>query len=287
MLDELRSFILFAEEGSIQAAARRLPLTQPAVSRQIQRLEQMVGAALLDRRQKPPALTRAGMDVLARAREILAGVEEIKALGETAQPAGTFRLGLVNGLHHPLLSRAVAAVATQFPGVSVLLKSGWSGELAEQLRLGQLDAAILLGDGSRLHDVRKLGDEKLAIIRAAEPSYNQGKSCEERWILSPPPCAARQALAAKLARKGRPLIVAAEVEDPILQAGLVREGLGLGLMPRRLLTGDTPTGIIAARDPADDLCLDLLSLRSPHLGPLAKVADVIDVRLGALVGSDE
>ncbi|TGR90558.1 LysR family transcriptional regulator, partial [bacterium M00.F.Ca.ET.191.01.1.1] len=39
MLEELRTLVLFAEEGSIQSVARRLPLTQPAVTRQMQRLE--------------------------------------------------------------------------------------------------------------------------------------------------------------------------------------------------------------------------------------------------------
>ena len=51
MLDELRTFVLFTEEGSVQKVAQRLPLTQPAVSRQIQRLEQALGVQLLDRRR--------------------------------------------------------------------------------------------------------------------------------------------------------------------------------------------------------------------------------------------
>ncbi|TKB38974.1 MAG: LysR family transcriptional regulator, partial [Mesorhizobium sp.] len=68
MLEELKTLALFAEEGSIQKVAQRLPLTQPAVTRQIQRLEEMLGTELLDRRLKPSRLTPAGVEVLARGK---------------------------------------------------------------------------------------------------------------------------------------------------------------------------------------------------------------------------
>ncbi|MFD2056319.1 LysR family transcriptional regulator [Mesorhizobium calcicola] len=98
MLEELRTLVLFAEEGSIQKVARRLPLTQPAVTRQIQRLEDMLATTLLDRRQKPPRLTQAGLDVLARGRDILASVEALKSFVGSAEPEGVLRLGLAHGL---------------------------------------------------------------------------------------------------------------------------------------------------------------------------------------------
>lgn len=124
MIEELRTFVLFAEEGSIQKVAQRLPLTQPAVSRQIQRLEQTLGAKLLDRRQKPPALTPTGLEVLARSREILDGFTRLKAIAITPEPEGVFRLGLVNGLAHHSLAERITAVIARFPRVSLRLKSG-------------------------------------------------------------------------------------------------------------------------------------------------------------------
>jgi len=52
MLEELRTLVLFAEEGSIQKVAQRLPLTQPAVTRQMQRLEDMLATTLLSLRRQ-------------------------------------------------------------------------------------------------------------------------------------------------------------------------------------------------------------------------------------------
>ena len=274
MFEELRAFILFGEEGSIQKVAQRLPLTQPAVSRQIQRLEQALGLTLLDRRQKPPAITPIGAAVLARGRDILDAVEEMKALDRSREPEGVFRLGLVNGLSHARLAEALVAAMGRFPSVSLRLKSGWSSDLAEQHRLGHLDVAVILSDGSRLDDAEQIGTERLIAIganRPAVPPAGAGRG----WVLSPEGCDARHALAARLAQSNRPMIIAAEVEHPGLQMGLVREGIGLGLIPKRLLEREPPQGVTEIDAFGGELRFDVLMLRSPHLGALRKVADAI------------
>jgi DNA-binding transcriptional LysR family regulator len=272
MIEELRTFVLFAEEGSIQKVAQRLPLTQPAVSRQIQRLEQALGVQLLDRRQKPPKLTPTGVDVLARSHEILDGFTRLKAIATTPEPEGVFRLGLVNGLAHHSLAEHIAAVIARFPHVSLRLKSGWSADLAEQHRLGLLDAAILLSDRSRFYDADPIGEEELVTI-ASPALIARGDPQQSSWVLSPEPCDARRRLAGRLAEQGRALLVAAEIEDAGLQMGLVRQGLGLGLFPKRLLDRTKPEGIEPVEVACANLKLDVLMVRSPHLGSMAKVAD--------------
>jgi DNA-binding transcriptional LysR family regulator len=59
-VEDVRTFVAAAEAGSISAAARELHLTQPAASRRIQRLEDALGAPLIDRRKRPFTLTDAG-----------------------------------------------------------------------------------------------------------------------------------------------------------------------------------------------------------------------------------
>jgi DNA-binding transcriptional LysR family regulator len=63
MLDEIRTFVVLAETGSLQRAAERLFLTPSAVTRQIQRLEGVLKTPLLDRRVKPGRITREGRAV--------------------------------------------------------------------------------------------------------------------------------------------------------------------------------------------------------------------------------
>ena len=101
MLGEMRAFSIFAEVGSVQAAAARLYLTQSAVTRQIKRLEQELGTPLLDRRFKPPILTPAGSTVLERSRDILQQVApesmSVHVFANTAIATGVFRAKGIEG----------------------------------------------------------------------------------------------------------------------------------------------------------------------------------------------
>src|ERR1700754_4329715 len=144
MLDELRTFVLLAEEGSIQRVAERLPLTQPAVTRQIQRLESVLNLELLDRRQKPPRLTPAGVEVLSRSRDILAAYADLLALGKRTEPDGLLRIGVANGLADDRFATVISDIRRRFPRVSLRLMTGWSQDLSEKLRRGFIDAAVLL-----------------------------------------------------------------------------------------------------------------------------------------------
>ncbi len=287
MIEELRTFVLFAEEGSVQKVAQRLPLTQPAVSRQIQRLEQALGVQLLDRRQKPPKLTPMGHEVLARSRDILDAVKDLKAIATVAEPEGVFRLGLVNGLAHDRLAGNIAAVIARFPRLSLRLTSGWSNELAEEHRLGRLEAAIILSDGSRFYGAERIGREELVVVGSRDSAASSARQALTSWVLSPEPCDARRSLAARLAQQNRPLVVVAEIEHAGLQMALVRDGLGLGLMPKRFIERHRHEGIVEIDAIGGSLNLEVLMLRSPHLGPMTKVADTIAAEIRNFVAGQD
>lgn len=86
-LPDIKVFIAFAETGSINRAALRLGLTQPATTRRIQNFEAlMAGTSLLDRRVKPAILTPAGRRVLAHCQRVLKAVAELEPT-ERATPA--------------------------------------------------------------------------------------------------------------------------------------------------------------------------------------------------------
>src|SRR5206468_10026554 len=99
MLDEMRTFVVLAESGSLQRAAQRLFLTPSAVTRQIQRLEAALKMPLLDRRVKPGRITREGRAVLDGGRNMLRIMDDLKASGaKDAEPSGIFRVGLSNAV---------------------------------------------------------------------------------------------------------------------------------------------------------------------------------------------
>jgi len=99
-LQEIEAFVALAETGSVNRAALRLHLTQPATTRRVQNFEAaMGGSALLDRSVKPPALTPAGRQALESCRRVLKAVRDLQACGsEAGEPAGELRIGIAHGL---------------------------------------------------------------------------------------------------------------------------------------------------------------------------------------------
>jgi len=285
MLEELRTLVLFAEEGSIQKVAQRLPLTQPAVTRQMQRLEDMLGTTLLDRRQKPPRLTAAGLDVLARAKDILASVEALKSFATDAEPQGVLRVGLVHGLSDAGVASAVAGAAASFPKVALRLKTGWSGELVEQFDRGQLDMAIILVAADPRDRDDLVGTERLGVVaQAGRYVGNVANTALDGmpWVLSPEPCDARQRLSSVLGGARR-LLVAAEIQDPVMQMEWVRRGHGLGLIPLRLAARGLPENVQLVPIGGLDLSMQVVAMRSPHLNRLSKVATAIAEAVGQAI----
>ena len=284
MLEELRTLVLFAEEGSIQNVALRLPLTQPAVTRQIQRLEEMLATTLLDRRQKPPRLTAAGLEVLARAKDILASVEALKSFAADAEPQGVLRVGLAHGLSDAGIAGAIAGAVAAFPKISLRLKTGWSAELIEQFERGQLDMAIVLRPADH-QGSDALGIERLCIIAKAggTESHLRDARTAMPWVLSPEPCDARQRLLSSLGGERHRLVVAAEIQDPAMQMEWVRRGHGLGLMPLRLAARGLPDGLALIDVEDVDLSLQVVALRSPHLNRLAKATEAMAKAVGEAI----
>lgn len=281
----MRTFVLFAEEGSIQRVAERLPLTQPAVTRQIQRLEQILGFELLDRRLKPPALAPLGVEALARCRKVLAAYDEFAQMARQHEPEGVLRLGIAHGIAGSALAPIIHDLRQRFPAVMLRLTTGWSQPLSEQLGRGTLDAAVLLSAEIAAERLTILGKEHLSIITGTA-STDAGKGAvsidEAGWILSPEPCDARKLLAFEMVRRGRALHVVAEVQDSGLQLALVREGLGLSLLPRRILERTAIAGIAVLEEAGDfNLVLDVQMQRSPHLRRLDPVVDIFAQAISA------
>src|SRR5688572_17305868 len=98
-LEQLRGFVAVADELHFGRAAARLQMTQPPLSRQIQKLEQFVGTQLLERNNRGVALTTAGSAFLTEARRLLAAAEAAPDLARrvAAGSAGVVRIGFTAG----------------------------------------------------------------------------------------------------------------------------------------------------------------------------------------------
>jgi DNA-binding transcriptional LysR family regulator len=240
---DVKAFLAVAQSGSISRAATELNLTQPAVTRRIQRFERAVGVPLIDRRRRPVGVTPLGLAAIERCRRIVSIAEALNALSQSdVGAARELHIGVAHALSELALSESVDRLRRDCPSVAMHLHTGWSRHLLSRVKSGALDAAvILLPEGESLPGgVRGnvLGKEHLAIIVSREkrsPRRQVGELGDVTWVLSPEGCAAREALRRELARAGLPLRVGVETYNYELQLALVARGRGLGLVPSRLL----------------------------------------------------
>lgn len=116
-LDQLRTFIAAVDEGSFSAAARKLNRVQSAVSGWVGNLEAQIGVVLFDRSGRYPKLTPEGSQLLADARNIVAGVDTLKARAKSMASGVEPELAVVVDVFFPtaVMSQAAKAFASKFP----------------------------------------------------------------------------------------------------------------------------------------------------------------------------
>lgn len=284
---DIRAFVAVAEARSVSHAARELHLTQPAVTRRVQRLETSLGVALCDRRRRPFALTEAGQAVLERCRRVLHAVGEVRsATGGDDLPAHEVRVGVAHALTEVALTDPVDRLRRAFPRIALSLATGWSRELLERVRRGSLDAAvILLAEGERLPgglDATRLGRERLVVVepRRAGVARAGGLSSLDGagWVLNPEGYAARAMLQRALHSARVRMRVAVETYTYELQLALVARHRGLGLVPARILARSPSRARLRVRRVRGlDFPLTIWAVRrdtAPDLIPLFRTLDL-------------
>jgi DNA-binding transcriptional LysR family regulator len=172
-LNQLRCFVTVAEELHFGRAAARLNMTQPPLSRQIQVLEHIIDAPLLERTSRSVRLTPAGRSFLPEAQRILKLAESASqvarriAMGKT----GSLKIGYTAAAAYGFLPELLAACRARLPEVDFSLKEMVSGDQLEALASGQIDAGLLRPPIARpeLATKRVLAEPLLAAIPRKHP----------------------------------------------------------------------------------------------------------------------
>lgn len=146
----LRSFIAIAETGGFTAAAQRVHRTQSAVSMQIRRLEEQLGAELFQREGRTVRLSYDGELLLPHARRILQAHREALAAFDKEQLAGTVTLGAPDDYASTFLPKSLARFAEAHAKVHLEFVCQPSVELVRRLAEGSIDLALVTeGSGER------------------------------------------------------------------------------------------------------------------------------------------
>jgi len=145
-LRQLRYFVAVAEQGNISRAAKRIFLTQPALSRQIKALEDEVGQCLLERQAHSIRLTPVGEALLRQARDLLQHAEQVLERVRSAGRGLRLRIGYAPSLAAGLLSPAVANFTQAHPNARIELLDFSTNEMLIGLESGALDVALSVGE---------------------------------------------------------------------------------------------------------------------------------------------
>jgi len=178
---QLKAFLAIAEAKTFTAGARRVNVTQAAISMQIRQLEDEVGLQLFTRTPRRVILTEAGEYLLERARKILR--EHDSALAEIAEVAGAeygrLRIGPASGpFSRHQLPGIMQALKEKFPNSELTVASGTSERLVDRMMHGELDTAFvsLPVDNANITTESIFSDEIVAI---AHPGHSLAK---EKYI---------------------------------------------------------------------------------------------------------
>lgn len=136
---------VIAQEGSFSRAAARLHLTQPAISQQISKMEQELGASLLDRLSSGVRLTAAGELLVRKARVVTAQLGDVRReISDMDQElTGTLAVGAIPTIAPYLLPSLLRRFRTDHPHVRLHLVEDVTSSLLRQLKAGELDLAIM------------------------------------------------------------------------------------------------------------------------------------------------
>lgn len=144
--DLLRTFVSLIDLGAYTKAGEALGRTQPAISLQMRRLEELVGAPLVRQMGRSLLLTSEGEMLLSYAREILRLNDEAASYFNRSKIAGVLRVGLPNDYAVAFLQGVVTEYTRQHAEISLELYCGWSAELLERLHADELDVVVAMAN---------------------------------------------------------------------------------------------------------------------------------------------
>ncbi len=292
-IKQLRYFDALAQHGHFGRAADACAISQPALSMRIKELEEELGTPLVERGPRQLRLTPFGEDFVAKAREVLRGVDELGDLARAAKGrlAGRLRIGGIPTIAPYLLPAIIGRLSLEHDDLDIHVRESLTSKLITELHEGRLDTAIL-------------------ALPISEPAFTEVALFEEDFVLVRPPEDADKPVPDREGLREMRLLLLEEghcFRDQALsfcniQSALPREtldgsslstlvqmvgsGIGVTLIPEMAVPVETrATDVSVARfpEPQPTRTIGMIWRRtSPLAGQLREVAEV--VRAAAMAG---
>jgi LysR family hydrogen peroxide-inducible transcriptional activator len=295
-LRTLGYLVALAEHLHFSKAAEACFVSQPTLSMQIKKLEDELGVLLLERTNKSVLLTETGLAVAARAKMIRQQIAEIHDIAKLAQDpyGGELKLGIIPTVAPYLLPQIMPALLNTFPNLKLYLVEEQTAVLVEQIREGNLDAAILaLPIEVAGLEMNSLFAEEFQLALPKSHSLAKRKAIKQTdlknktlLLLDEGHCLRDQALAiCQLSHAKESKSFQATSLETLRQ--LVASGMGMTLMPKLACFPNRAISYVAFSHPKPIRTIGLLHRTSTTkkvlLGKIIKVIrdSILQQKLGA------
>lgn len=271
-LKQLKYFVALADARSFGHAAAMVHISQPALSQQIKELETGLGVSLLERLPRGIRLTRAGQDVLERARHVLTDVRDIERSARLQKGlSGRLMLGVIPTIAPYLLPQALTRIRARNIALELRVREAQTSVLMQELAEGQIDAAIvslpipqpgLMAEPLFTDNFLLAGStERLAAWRGNVKALTPGLVPQDQLLLlDEGHCLADQALEVCGLNRHRQVDLGASSLATL--TGLVAQGFGLTLLPEiSLRTEGVAPGLALMRFSVPEPCRTIALVR--------------------------
>ncbi|WP_174279357.1 LysR substrate-binding domain-containing protein [Sphingomonas bacterium] len=281
-LTQLRDLAAIAETGGLRRAARRLGLSQPALSRSIRELEDELGVRLFDRSIGGMALTEAGRTFATRGdaarRELERAREE--ALQQVGVDIGEVSIGLSSAAHVALLPRAIGPFRRRFPRVKLHIIESLFPALEAGIRDGSIDFYVgpmaTRAPGGAIKIEPLFDNYRVVIGRKGHP-LGAARSLDElvtaEWVMTSAIAGGDIDLRPLFEERGLPApVVAVRTQTALSTITVASSSDLLTILPQQWLGFARVTGLLAPIDLADRLAAPGISIVSRATLPLTPAA---------------
>ncbi len=279
----MAAVLAVAEYRSFVAAASALRTSQPALTRSIKRVEDILGVQLFERTTRTVEITEAGREFIAVAQRITNDlritVESMRELAE--QKRGQVIISSIISLANGVLPQAIAAYREDRPGIEIHVRDSIHGNVVDDVKSGVADFGLnYLADIPDTMETLRLGEGHFDLVvgqshrlaRARREVIRFDDLVDIPLVSMPPESQTRQVLDRNAAIRGIRLHHTVVVSQIPTLLSIVRAGAGVGFVPSASISGTLADGLVRLKveEPRISLDIGLVKLKDRVLSPAAE-----------------
>ncbi|MCD0501598.1 LysR family transcriptional regulator [Bordetella petrii] len=278
---ELLAVKTVADYGSFNAAAIALEISQPVLTRTVQRVERQIGLTLFNRTTRSVEITDAGKEFVALAERVLNDMQiYLKAVqGRSAEQRGQVVIASVMSVACTVLPAIVARYKRDHPGVSIHVYEGVHGNVIESVRSGVADIGLTyLDDIASIFTQTPLSTQYFHVVLPKGHRLEQQRQVawsalkNEQMVSLPSDSRTRRLIDATAVTAGLNLAHTITVTQFTTMMQFVAKGVGIGIVPEGTLADALSLGLVVRPlvRPKVSRVLGLVTLKEREQTPVAR-----------------